>query len=109
MLNTDGRCAVYAARPLVCRTQGHALRYPAGIIPSAAVRKRLVNGEVSACSLNFTQSMPPDSDILDAERIDQLLAIVNARYCAARGGDAHARHPLSEIAAHCDVLAFDGD
>ena len=36
MLELDGRCAVYAHRPLVCRTQGYALRYPAGFMPEAA-------------------------------------------------------------------------
>src|SRR4051794_27322245 len=38
MLEEDGGCAVYSARPLVCRTQGHALRYPPGFIPVSAVR-----------------------------------------------------------------------
>ena len=45
-------------------------------------------------------------DTLDAERIDVLLGVVNARYCAALGVDPHARHAISEIAAECDVLAF---
>ena len=33
MLEEDGACAVYEARPLVCRTQGLALRYPPGPFP----------------------------------------------------------------------------
>ncbi len=106
MLEPDGRCAVYEARPLVCRTQGHALRYPAGVIPASAVRKRLPSGgEVTACVLNFTQEMPAPADTLDAERIDQLLAIVNLRHCQTRGLDPLSRQPLSAIAAETDVLA----
>ncbi len=105
MLDEDGRCAVYDARPLVCRTQGHALRYPAGVIPASAIRKRIAGGEVSACVLNFTAEMPSAADTLDAERIDQLLALVNARHCAAHGLDPLARHRLSAIAVETDVLA----
>src|SRR5690606_31607050 len=41
MLDDDGSCTVYTHRPLVCRTQGHALRYPAGFIPQQAVRGRV--------------------------------------------------------------------
>ncbi len=105
MLDAQGECAVYDARPLVCRTQGHALRYPHGVIPASAVRKHLKNGEVTACELNFRRGMPPAADTVDAQRIDELLALVNARYCDKRGVDPHARSAISAIAAECDVLA----
>ncbi len=109
MLDADGRCAVYDARPLVCRTQGLALRYPRDVIPAAAVRKRLPDGgEVGACALNFTRGMPRSGDTLDAERTDRLLALVNLRYCTARGLDAQRRTPISAIAAQGDVLGCDG-
>jgi len=107
MLDDEGKCVVYEARPLVCRTQGHALRYPLGVIPESAVRKRLAHGEVTACELNFTREMPPSADTLDAQRIDELLAIINARYCERLGVDPHARTAISAIAAECDVLASD--
>ena len=112
MLEDDGTCAVYEHRPLVCRTQGHALRYPAGFIPAAAVRARAVNrdagarpnetfvaGEVTHCSLNYLAAPPCRDDVLDAERVDLILAVVNARFCEAEGLDPSRRSPLSELAA----------
>lgn len=103
LLDDDGRCAVYAHRPLVCRTQGLALRYPRDVIPVSALRARLVDGDVTSCPLNFTQGIPTAQDVLDAERVDQLLGLVNMRYCAASGDDPSARRAISAIAAAaCD-------
>jgi hypothetical protein len=98
MLRDDGSCAVYAARPLVCRTQGYALRYPPGFIPTAAVRMRIGGGEVTHCPLNFTQRLPEAAEVLDAERVDQILAVVNLRHSQANGLDPAQRHALSELA-----------
>lgn len=75
----DGRCVIYEARPLVCRTQGHALRYPAGTLPEEAIRARAPAGEVTWCPLNYTERAPGAADVLDAERVDVLLALVNRR------------------------------
>jgi hypothetical protein len=102
MLELDGRCAVYAHRPLVCRTQGLALRYPAGFIPEAAVRARTDTGEVTHCPLNFTQAAPLGADVLDAERVDQLLAVVNHRYAIRHGLPPQVRHSISDIAARAN-------
>jgi hypothetical protein len=75
----NGRCVVYAARPLVCRTQGHALRYPEGTLDPAAVRAHAASGEVTWCPLNYVERPPARDDVLDAERVDVLLAMVNRR------------------------------
>jgi Fe-S-cluster containining protein len=101
LLEADGTCAIYAHRPLVCRTQGHALRYPAGLIPAAALRAttQRVAGGVTHCSLNYTAATPAGEDVLDAERVDLILAVVNARFCAATGIDPESRIALSELAA----------
>jgi len=101
MLEDTGDCAVYERRPLVCRTQGYALRYPAGFIPAAAVRARNPTGEVTHCPLNFTTGAPSREDVLDAERVDQILAIVNQRFSQARGLDPQARHAIHTLAADC--------
>jgi hypothetical protein len=98
MLEPDGRCAIYAARPLLCLTQGHALRYPPGFVPGAAVRMRAPSGDVTHCPLNFTRAAPAGEDVLDAERVDQLLAVVNHRFARARGVDPNARFELTELA-----------
>lgn len=99
MLEPDGRCAIYEHRPLVCRTQGLALRYPPGFIPEGAVRERFADGEVTHCPLNFTHAAPTKTDALDAERVDQLLALVNYRYAQANALEPTLRHALSELAA----------
>ncbi len=77
-----GRCVVYGARPLVCRTQGHALRYPIGTLDPAAVRASASSGEVTWCPLNYAERAPAADDVLDAERVDVLLAMVNRRASA---------------------------
>lgn len=107
-LDADGRCAVYEHRPLVCRTQGLALRYPAGVIPEAAVRTKLATGEVTHCQLNYVARAPHPADVLNAERVDQLLGLVNVRFARAHGLDPHTRHGLSAIAAGAEDGATGG-
>lgn len=97
MLEQDGRCAVYAYRPLVCRTQGLPLRYPDGVVPEAAVMARGKNAARDAltwCPLNFRGEPPAAADVLDAERVDAMLALSNRE----RGGDPERRHELVALA-----------
>jgi Fe-S-cluster containining protein len=109
LLDESGRCVVYDARPLVCRTQGHALRYPAGLIPSAAIARKTVNGEETWCPLNYHAAEPHREDVLDAERVDQILAVVGARYVLAANATKQTnllptqRFALSQLAAEEDV------
>lgn len=95
MLDADGRCDVYAARPLVCRTQGLPLGYPAGFVPEETVRFRARGLEVVCCPLNFTERDPANEDVLDAGRVDTMLALV-----ARLEGDLDAedRVPLRDLA-----------
>ena len=95
--------AVYAARPLVCRTQGLALLYPANTLPVNAIRFRHPRGEVAACPLNYTEAEgttskePAPGEVLDAGRLDEALATVNRAWCDASGTDPLARTDLREI------------
>jgi hypothetical protein len=98
MLDADDRCQIYEARPLVCRTQGLPLRYSAELIPASAVRLRGRDAAVTWCPLNFTAATPPAAQILDAERVDALLALINRKHAAAHGQDPLARTPLGELA-----------
>lgn len=108
-LEQDGSCAIYAQRPLVCRSQGQALRYPEGFVPEASVRMRIKSGAVTWCPLNYTDTAPRGEDVLDAERVDQILAVVTRRHVAqaleARGSvgeqddGALLRVTLSDLAA----------
>lgn len=107
LLGDDGRCGVYAARPLVCRTQGHALRYPTGLIPASAITRVTPNGDVTWCPLNYDAREPNAEDVLDAERVDQILAVVAERHAARHGLSRHTRHALSALAAETDVLHDD--
>ncbi len=90
----DERCVVYEARPLVCRTQGHALRYPSGTLPEETVRATSDAGEVTWCPLNYGARPPESRDVLDAERVDVLLAVVNRRASES----PLSRTPLTELA-----------
>jgi len=88
----DGRCSVYAQRPVVCRSHGMPI---------------LMEGRRDVCPLNFTPDDDGagdlDLDALPAERllsVDTLTAIlvtVNALYCQETGGDADRRRPVSEL------------
>jgi hypothetical protein len=76
MLDAEGRCGIYAARPMVCRTQGLPLGYPPDVVPVSTVRSRARGLDVICCPLNFTQTSPADEDVLDAGRVDTMLALV---------------------------------
>jgi Fe-S-cluster containining protein len=104
LLDDEGRCSVYESRPLVCRTQGHALRYPPGFVPLASVMKRTPQGDVVWCPLNYGERPPAPEDVLDAERVDQILAVVARRHASAVGIALDHRLTLSLLAAEVDVL-----
>ena len=94
----DGRCAIYSARPLVCRTQGLPLAYPPGVVPEEAVRARGDGVDVTWCPLNFTSGLD-SADILAASTLDEALVLVNRAHCDALGSDPLERLFLREIAA----------
>jgi hypothetical protein len=104
LLDPEGRCGAYERRPLVCRSQGHALLYPPGFVPEAAVRARTSAGDITHCPLNFSTDPPRSADVLDAGRVDQMLALVNQRYALAQGLAADRRTAISQIAAEAGML-----
>lgn len=99
MLEADGACAVYAGRPLICRTQGLPLSYPEGMIPEEAVMARGGAREITWCPLNFEADAPLGEDVIDDARIQEILALVNRRYCDQSGIDPLERIDLIELAA----------
>jgi hypothetical protein len=90
-LLVDERCAIYASRPLICRTQGLPLLLEAD---DGAL-------EVDFCPLNFTA--PGATDELDGahlvplDRINLQLALVNLRYCRENDRPEGERYPMSQI------------
>ncbi len=98
LLEAGGRCAIYAARPLVCRSQGLPLAYPPGTIGADAICGRAGATELTWCPLNFRKTPPAGADVFDAGRADEALAFVNRVFCAERDRDPLDRIPLRLLA-----------
>lgn len=91
-LEDDGSCAVYAARPLVCRSHG---------LPVRMVSARGLP-VVDACVLNFTDGGPAEADpdcILDQANLSLTLGAIARAHAAETGGDAGERVTISELLA----------
>jgi uncharacterized protein len=71
-LDPRGRCLIYAARPVVCRSHGAPIRMRQGSLPV-----------VQSCFKNFT-TVTPDADcVIDQETLSALVLVVDR----AEGGD----------------------
>jgi len=73
-LAPDGRCAVYEARPIVCRTHGPAIRTSEGL---------------SYCALNFeglgaasVEATLPADAVLNLELVNRMLVLIDTAYRA---------------------------
>ena len=68
----NGRCLLYAARPLICRTHGLPI----------LIREEGQN-RVDFCPLNFTgYDSLPGTALIDLERLNQVLVAVNREFVA---------------------------
>lgn len=106
-LETDGRCAIYEARPLVCRSHGVPMHVPAqGALPVLGQGLELEDGSrVACCQLNFTEHPLEDVDpqcVLDLVNMAATLAVVNARATPDGQTDALRRIRIGDVlrAAH---------
>jgi Fe-S-cluster containining protein len=89
-LLVNDHCAVYAARPIICRTQGLPLLY----------ETEDGNQEVDFCPLNFTAEQATDeldeAHLLPLDALNLKLAAVNLNYCRSIGlNDAEAFERIS--------------
>ena len=87
-LDPGGRCLIYAARPIVCRSHGAPIRMTAGSLPV-----------VQACHRNFTRGGPAAADpdcILDQTTLSALVLAVDRD-----GGGDGVRYDLAELLASC--------
>lgn len=75
----DGRCLVYAARPLICRSHGLAV---------------LVDDQLDHCPLNYLDAPPDRAHVLMLDRINAPLALIDE--LAGHGGE---RVSLRELVA----------
>ncbi len=81
-LDDDGACAVYLARPLLCRTHGPAV---------------IAEGTLRWCELNFegldeaeVSARISIDDILETDRLNAMLALVNQAFITGAGGPERA-------------------
>jgi hypothetical protein len=75
-LDPDGRCAVYAARPLICRSHGVPVR----------VKDDRHLPVVEVCRLNFADGLSSaPADTLDQTTLSTILAGLDAAHAAATG------------------------
>ncbi len=90
----DNRCAIYAARPVICRTQGLPLLY------------QLEDGthEVDFCPLNFTDPGATEeleeNHLVPLDRLNERLALVNIAYCRSQGrqiSESGTRTKMSDL------------
>jgi hypothetical protein len=66
-LDPDGRCRIYDARPLVCRSHGVPIRMRRGGLPV-----------VQACHRNFVDTAPDPDCILDQATLSTTLLAIDA-------------------------------
>ena len=92
-LDPDGRCGVYAFRPLICRSYGVPLRHRGDVA--------LVNPPViDVCDLNFTEtpvSVLPSEDVVDQTALDDTLETIDRDYCAGKEMPLRQRIPIARI------------
>lgn len=91
----DGRCSVYTARPLICKTHGAPLAY----IDYAAEAL-----EISACPLNFHADYPFDKEqVLYMDELNAELQTLNREFTAHGKGD-QGRVSLHDVARRFAAL-----
>lgn len=89
-LEEDGRCAIYAARPLVCRSHGLPIR----------MESRRGLPVVTSCELNFTARGPAAADadcVLDQANLSLTLGALARAHAAETGGDPTERFALADL------------
>jgi len=84
-----GLCAIYQARPLICRTHGLAIGYV------DEERKAI---EVSACPRNFAEDFPlTAADLLMLDPFNNRLASINLGFAEAIGLEPATRVEMGEL------------
>ncbi len=92
-LGDDGRCGVYAARPIICRTHGLALRFRDD-------RRHLPM--LDACPKNYTGvdlGLLEPSTVLDQTTLSTVVAALDALHADALGRPRGARVELDALLA----------
>ena len=95
-LDAAGRCKIYDARPLVCRSHGVPIRLRQGGLPV-----------VQSCHRNFRHTVPDADCVLDQTTLSAMLLAIDAEARAARpvGADPGEPGPRVELAGLLAALA----
>jgi len=86
-----GRCAVYALRPIICRSHGAPIKVPGRPLD-----------RFDACPLNFNEpgmrQLVTAEDVLDIDRLNQILAVIDgmSRQAFPEGAGLDLRMPLAK-------------
>jgi uncharacterized protein len=106
-LGEDGRCSIYAARPVVCRSHGLPIRFEE---PRVGGERRLPI--IDVCPKNFTEhdlaAVDPAS-VLDQRTLSVLLGALDALHAEGEGKPAGLRRPLREVVLAAVGHAPEGD
>ncbi|OGQ99483.1 MAG: hypothetical protein A2521_00860 [Deltaproteobacteria bacterium RIFOXYD12_FULL_57_12] len=96
----DHLCAIYDARPLICRTHG---------LPIAHIDPAQQTIEVSVCPLNFPPEaeLPSSNGLFFLDRFNAGLLDLNSRYAATAGIEATRRQSLRKLASAAMINGMD--
>ncbi len=89
-LEDDGRCAIYAGRPLVCRSHGVPIRQ----------RDGRGDGIVDTCFRNFAEHGAAAADpdcVLDQTTLSSILLAIDSAHAAETGGTAGTRVAIADV------------
>jgi Fe-S-cluster containining protein len=86
-LDDRGRCRIYDARPIVCRSHGVPIRMRRGSLPV-----------VEACPRNFTRTEPAPDCVLDQETLSALTLAID-RQAGGDGSRVDLAALLAELAS----------
>lgn len=105
-LEADGRCAIYAARPLVCRSHGVPLRFvepePAAAAPPAepSPRRAVALPVLDVCPKNFAShdlSAIDAACVLDQRTLSVMLGAIDALFARSHGAPEGRRFALRDV------------
>ncbi len=85
-LDASGRCKIYEARPIVCRSHGAPIRMRKDSLPV-----------IESCFRNFTQTQPDADCVLDQETLSALTLAVD-RDAGGSGHRVELAHLVIELA-----------
>jgi Fe-S-cluster containining protein len=100
----EGRCAIYAFRPVLCRTHGLPIRYATGAEGGPRRLPVVAGAHVDACPRNFAgQDLAslPASAVLDQATVSTVLGALDAARADELGRERGKRVDLADLLAAC--------